>query len=1494
MKNLSTLILSLFFISHITGQGCWKKTESGAYHTIGVKADGTLWAWGSNNQGQLGNGTTSGANSPIQITNSNDWVDVEAGWITSYAIKDDGSLWAWGANASSELGDGTITDKNIPTKINGISNVKKVSALGEHVLAIKHDGTLWAWGKNDKGQLGDGTNTNSSVPKKISNFNDFKSVATGLGYSYAIRSNGTLYRWGNDYVFTQSLTPIQVGTATDWQEVSSGTNHILALKLDKSLYSWGANLYGQLGNGVTSNQFTNLTKIGNNIWKQVSAGWYSSFAIDSFGNLWSWGYNAAGMLGIGNETDVSIPQNLNIKCLSINVGGYFSMMMDSSNDLFSCGNNTGFGSLGLGNYISKNLFTKIVCPNSIFSFNSTSNFSFITLSKTILQVNNVLTITGRDFKPNYSHELRIFSYDSSKTILTIPYTTDAMGVFSKSITIDNTMTGRYLVSTVDSMTNEPVSSKMYEVNNTTNEDTSGRYIKIISPSSLAYYDIGDNNKCQIIWQDKVYNPVVGNTAMSNKSYYIDYNIDSTTWQRAATVTYPSEGVYSTIEDFQYTYTFTKVGSYQFRVTEVNNPDNWDMSLMKPSDKSLQPRAKVQVTQGGIDKNMTLSLEWDYSGPQPASKPFAISADGTSRLFLKIHRISTNTARIKTIQVTANDPQSLATTPELLGRVLFTEPKTKYDLSGDNAVNSTNTTTLPEFTISSDYYFWYKAPDNFSRGSNDYYNGERFINLDVKITYQNNNVENYTKLVSIYRPPLVLVHGWNSDASTWDDFKFTYNGRNAYFKNQFYLFRAGVKLLNMKSDAAFATNAAFLSLQPAFREVSTLSNVIREQREKGIACNRMDYIGHSMGGCMLRAFIELFPDAYNPPPSSGLKYKNYGKGFVNKFITLNTPHNGSTAADLLVEMLPKLPPATIQLFIDLQQIEKAKNITKDVFIVSKNLVKVGNKYLPQALIPTDAVKDMQSYNPSGVNGGIRFSATNNIKTFFVSGQFSENRLGAINNFNKIILNLKSANYVVARAYELLTQDATCKNQVNTVDLINCKMEKYKDTNFMWKSDFVVPMSSQLAGGDYNNRKPYEALFKNDGAVHWGIHHNVKVGDLCLSKLNEEIESPGFTNSIPANTNSGGRKLKSYTLKPADSTIEKFNDMTKFDLLYSIPNNMDVDSILNISINVKDTAKLISNNIVFQGELYNNKLDKGNQKYLIKVNPNLIDTQNLFVTLTYDSMGYNVNYNYIKSIKVNVRDTIKSLKAEPELKYLNAKEEYNPMIYANFGNHISNISLDNSDIAITIADTNVVTFNKNSFVAKDSGTTYAYINYKGKLDTIYMVIAPSYTPIEIKCQEPTVDFDFTINNKTVTLTNKSEFATKYKWSFGNGNTSTSQNTMATYTTNGDYDICLTTHNDCDSAWICKTIKISDASVGLSNHYLSYVSIYPNPASTMLNIDLIKNEQTTVRIENLIGQVLITKTLTNLKNQINISTLSKGIYIIELTNSKSEKYTQKLTVE
>ena len=283
-------------VQTVAGGTNWKQVSTGHIACGAIKTDGTLWMWGFNSNGELGDNTRTNRSSPIQtIASGNNWKQLSFGYTTAGAIKTDGTLWTWGNNYYGALGDNTRTDKSSPVQtVAGGTNWKQVSAGIQCVSGIKTDGTLWTWGYNNIGQLGDNTRTDKSSPvQTVAGGTNWKQVSTGNAGSLTsmiggIKTDGTLWTWGRnnlgqlgDNTTSSKSSPVQtIAGGTNWKQVSTGYTYILCIKTDGTLWTWGRNDYGQLGDNTITNRSSPIQTIaGGTNWKQVSSGGYHIMAI---------------------------------------------------------------------------------------------------------------------------------------------------------------------------------------------------------------------------------------------------------------------------------------------------------------------------------------------------------------------------------------------------------------------------------------------------------------------------------------------------------------------------------------------------------------------------------------------------------------------------------------------------------------------------------------------------------------------------------------------------------------------------------------------------------------------------------------------------------------------------------------------------------------------------------------------------------------------------------------------------------------------------------------------------------------------------------------------------------------------------------------------------------------------------------------------------------------------------------------------------------------
>jgi len=281
---------------------------------LATRLDYSLWQWGKASNGVfLDNTTTVSRSSPVQIGTSS-WIAISSSVNkdTIFAIKPDNTLWGWGLNTSGQLGDGTTVSRSSPVQIAG--SWTKVSVKTTHVLATNITGTLWAWGLNTSGQLGDTTTVSRSSPVQISSSSwivisagDSTSVVIDANYRLFASGSNSLGQIGDNTTINRS-SPVQIGTSS-WIAVSTGGNsggHTLAIQLNNGLYAWGRNDVGQLGLEDTINR-SSPVQVGNSNWTNISVGTFHSVGITSLGRLFTWGLNSAGQLGNNTINNTSSP-----------------------------------------------------------------------------------------------------------------------------------------------------------------------------------------------------------------------------------------------------------------------------------------------------------------------------------------------------------------------------------------------------------------------------------------------------------------------------------------------------------------------------------------------------------------------------------------------------------------------------------------------------------------------------------------------------------------------------------------------------------------------------------------------------------------------------------------------------------------------------------------------------------------------------------------------------------------------------------------------------------------------------------------------------------------------------------------------------------------------------------------------------------------------------------------------------------------------------------
>jgi len=331
------------------------------YGGIALQQNGSLWTWGYNNRGQLGNGTNIDSNIPNQVGTETDWVSVAGGSYNTFAIKSNGTLWATGLNGDGQLGVGDNINRNVFTQVGTATNWSILSASGYHTFGIKTDGTLWSWGYNGSGQLGLNNTTSYNTPQQVGTATNWADVITNFdddgGFTFAIKNDRTLWATGGNWDGELGLGDLidrdeftQVGTAT-WSKISAGSYHTTGIQTNGTLWSWGWNSNGQLGLGNTTDYDTPQQIGSATNWTIINNGYDHSAAINSLGKLYTWGANYDAQLVNGDENgaDVLVPTQIGTDTDWINVqtGLYHTFAIKNTNILYVGGFNAE-GELGLG------------------------------------------------------------------------------------------------------------------------------------------------------------------------------------------------------------------------------------------------------------------------------------------------------------------------------------------------------------------------------------------------------------------------------------------------------------------------------------------------------------------------------------------------------------------------------------------------------------------------------------------------------------------------------------------------------------------------------------------------------------------------------------------------------------------------------------------------------------------------------------------------------------------------------------------------------------------------------------------------------------------------------------------------------------------------------------------------------------------------------------------------------------------------------------------
>jgi pimeloyl-ACP methyl ester carboxylesterase len=568
---------------------------------------------------------------------------------------------------------------------------------------------------------------------------------------------------------------------------------------------------------------------------------------------------------------------------------------------------------------------------------------FISVTPVQIQPGGSINISGHSFRANSVVKVNV-SNPAHENSFSQHYIANQFGEFSSSYSSSiNSEAGIYSVKAIDTLTQVSAPVKNFEMKSP--GDTFA--LKITSPVADSL-----DNSISLEWIDKLlpgsyYSIDV--QGQRNYSYKAEYTFDGVNWNSTGSLigrqNVYSIPMFSRQIDISTSNRFRTGNQVKFKVTDELNPSRQYTSQFFPIKANMLTKAQVNYL-------------WDDSYTKPNQSIKGVCADGVGRFYIRVSKL-TGSFFITGINLKLTDEQGNVIDKSKCGKLKLATVINGYS----NEANNASLTELTTNTSQSEYRFWYVAPDDFDRdGAIDGNKLERKVKLNVTVSYSNGPPEKASYNISIIRNPLVLMHGFGSSGKVWetfysrvrDKFKFisapTLEDPSKSFKEN------GLLLLNR--------NPYNINMDPYVYKNSILS-LIHEARNSGYACNQVSYVGHSMGGCIARATADL--DSFECK-------KNYGLGFIDRLITIDTPHDGSPFADLFVYFASYLnrPTVDIRLLILKQLIKEYIRFTNNPLITS------GYRIEGNTVMPTGALNNLKVIGPERYH----FQNTN-IPSFLIS-------------------------------------------------------------------------------------------------------------------------------------------------------------------------------------------------------------------------------------------------------------------------------------------------------------------------------------------------------------------------------------------------------------------------------------------------------------------------------------------------------------------------------
>ncbi|MBL0009467.1 MAG: HYR domain-containing protein [Saprospiraceae bacterium] len=916
----------------------------------------------------------------------------------------------------------------------------------------------------------------------------------------------------------------------------------------------------------------------------------------------------------------------------------------------------------------------------------------MTLNKSIAVPGENIIVTGSNFTPNGDIDVLIENESGQDVRGVIPITYINPGMFEFTLLVPSTFSdGEYTVTAQDISTGNTTPPKSFIVNNF-----------IFTPLEITFPSITSTifkyKTFDIEWKDFISSaPVNGQTGELLKEYTIEASPNNGgIWYQIATKTYKATTGKS--NTFTYPYSVTTIGPYLFRITEIGNPQNTATS---------PPLTAIECDDGGF----VASLQWDATVPDDVKSkkpyPYGLAADGAARIYVKLNK-NNATLGVSTIQATIQTVGNNGYSgTALLGRIAHASATEIISTSTTYPAGSNNNSNA------NSYWFWLVAPDDFTTdlSSEEKY---REINVDFTITYSDNSTELITlcEPIQICRPALVFAHGILGTQESFKYAQFNNNsGGTSYFSLADFDIWKEVKLLDLKEWGSYQVNAdILLGKDPDENQTyeNSIISIIKQMHFYGFANKRIDYVAHSMGGAVGRTVINNGGSWYSP---GVYQLRNYGKGYINKYISICTPHNGSPIADVAVDAFNAIILLAGQNSVSatIAGAVLATSYFKDLGFVYKGSI-------------SQAIANLQAQS-----GGVQQTETT-VKNHLISADVDEYN----NTSQNDVLNSISTSDVFGLGMTALFKAIRVVSPIQNFFSTN-----YGSSAYLSNSDLIVPLSSQLAGK--LQPSPFDITTNTTGVSktsiiygldkqHVGIQKNLSIGTRLKVLLNAQMASGFFDETIPPYTVNqnlvGDGEILSRRSTGCMDTVLAYIDTFKIKITSPTSNSiLYIDSSLQIAINLKDTIGFENLRVLYKSTFYYSTAKDSIQYFLTTINPSDLGLNSIVAVAQYDSMGCTVYYIDTIAINVATLDSLEGFYITPRARYLNPVQDFAPVYHAVYSTCIGVLRPEADSLTFMILDTNVVVYDSlyRNFVTKDTGSTHIVFSFEGYNDTMFVYIS-----------------------------------------------------------------------------------------------------------------------------------------------------------------------------